>query len=47
MFHDNAMDKLFDATAEVVEEAVISSMYHAETTKGIRNKVLYGLREFI
>ena len=30
-----------------VEEAVISSMYHAETTKGIRNKVLYGLREFI
>ena len=47
MFHDKAMDKLFDATAEVVEEAVISSMYHAETTKGIRNKVLYGLREFI
>ncbi len=47
MFHDNAMDKLFDATAEVVEEAVISSLYHAETTKGIRNKVLYGLREFI
>lgn len=47
MFHDNAMDKLFDATAEVVEEAIISSMYHAETTKGIRNKVLYGLREFI
>ncbi len=47
MVHDDALDHIFEATAEAVEEAVISSLYHAETVKGIRGKVLYGLREFI
>lgn len=47
MFHDNAMDKVFAATAEVVEEAVISSLYHGEAMRGIRNKKVHGLREYL
>lgn len=47
MFHDSALDKVFEATAEVVEEAVISSLYHAETVTGIRNKTVYALQRYI
>ncbi|NLY19741.1 MAG: P1 family peptidase [Tissierellia bacterium] len=47
MFHDGAMDKIFEATAEVVEEAVISSLYHGEYVKGIRGKEVYGLHEYL
>lgn len=47
MLHDDALDRVFEATAEVVEEAVISSLYHAETVKGIRGKVVRGLKEFL
>ena len=47
MFHDDAIDKVFEATAEVVEEAVISSIYHAETVKGIRGKEVFALKEFL
>lgn len=47
MLHDNALDKVFEATAEVVEEAVISSLYHGKTVEGIRGKVVHGLQEFL
>lgn len=47
MFHDNAIDKVFEAAAEAVEEAVISSLYHAETVTGIREKTVFGLRRYI
>lgn len=47
MFHDSAMDKVFEATAEVVEEAVISSLYHGEAMRGIRNNKVHGLREYL
>ena len=47
MLHDDAMDKVFEAAAEVVEEAVISSLYHGETVKGIRGKVIHGLPEYL
>ncbi|QIB69822.1 P1 family peptidase [Aminipila butyrica] len=47
MFHDDAIDKVFEATAEAVEEAVVSSLYHAETVKGIRGKEALALKEFL
>lgn len=47
MLHDDALDQVFEATAEIVEEAVISSLYHAETVKGIRGKVVRSLKEFL
>ncbi len=47
MFNDDHIDKIFEATAEVVEEAIISALYHAETLHGIRGNVAYGLQEFL
>lgn len=47
MFHDDAIDQVFEATAEVVEEAVISSLYHGESVKGIRGKEVFSLKEFL
>ena len=47
MISDNKIDGVFDATAEAVEEAIISSLYHAETTTGRAGKVKYGLRDFL
>jgi len=47
MFADSAIDKVFEATAEVVEEAVISSLWHAEGMTGIRRKEVKGLREIL
>ncbi len=47
MTHDDALDSVFEAVSEAVEEAVISSMYHAKTTKGIRDKIAYGLQEYL
>ena len=47
MLHDDTLDRVFEATAEVVEEAVISSLYHAKTVKGIRGKVVRSLKEFL
>lgn len=47
MFADSAIDKVFEATAEVVEEAVISSLWHAEGMTGIRGKEVKGLREIL
>ena len=47
MISDNKIDGVFDATAEAVEVAIISSLYHAETTTGRAGKVKYGLRDFL
>lgn len=47
MFDDEKIDCVFEAAVEAVEEAIISSMYHAKTTKGVRGRVCYGLREFL
>ena len=43
--HDGALDLRFEATTEVVEEAIISSLYHGETTTGIRGKTVLSLKE--
>jgi len=47
MAHDDLLDELFEASVEAVEEAIISSLYHADTTHGIRGKVKYGLKQFL
>ncbi len=47
MFYDENIDMVFEAAVESVEEAIISSLYHAETTRGIRGNTYLGLREFL
>ncbi len=47
MLADGKIDPVFDATAEAVEEAIVSSLYHAETTVGREGKVRHSLREYL
>lgn len=47
MFYDEDIDRVFVAGVEAVEEAIISSLYHAETTTGIRGNCYLGLRDFV
>ena len=47
MFYDEHIDMVFEAAAEAVEEAIVSSLYHAETMTGIRGNTYMGLREFL
>ena len=47
MLADSKIDPVFDMAAEAVEEAIISALYHAETTTGRAGKVKYGLRDFL
>ena len=47
MIYDEELSPVFEATVEAVEEALISSIYHAQTTKGIRGKILRSLREYL
>ena len=47
VLHEDAIDKVFEPVVEALEESIISSLYHAKTTQGVRGKIVYGLREFI
>lgn len=47
MIDDDKIDPVFAMSAEAVEEAIISSLWHAETLTGRDGKVQHGLREFI
>ena len=47
MLHDDRMDVVFEATAETVEEAILSSLAHAKTVCGVRGKVVHALNEYI
>ena len=47
MFYDENIDRIFEASVESIEESIISALYHAETTVGIRGKVALGLRSFL
>lgn len=47
VFDDSKIDRVFDAAVETVEEAVISSLYHATTTTGIRNTTVESLSDFL
>ena len=44
---ENDMDTVFEATVEVVEESIISSLYHAESMTGIRGKTVHGLKDYL
>ncbi len=45
MVLDDKLDPVFDMTAEAVEEAVVSSLWHAETTAGRDGRIMRGLRD--
>ncbi len=47
MLDDEAIDKVFRAAAEAVEESIISSLYHAETTVGINGNTRKSLRDLL
>lgn len=47
MIDENAMEEIFKAVAETVEESIISSMYHAKTTTGMNNTTIKSLREYL
>lgn len=47
MINDRVIDKVFQATAEAVEESVYSSLDHAHTVTGIRGKKVYALSEVL
>jgi D-aminopeptidase len=47
MFFDDSIDKVFEASVEAVEEAIISSLYHAKTTSGFLDKEVNGLRDYL
>ena len=45
--HEDKMDTIFEATAETVEEAIASALYHADTMTGIRGKTVHGLTDYL
>jgi D-aminopeptidase len=47
MFYDENIDCIFEASVEAVEEAIISSLYHAKTTTGVRGNTYMGLQDFM
>lgn len=47
MFFDDNIDKVFEASIEAVEEAIISSLYHAKTTVGYLDKEVKGLKDYL
>lgn len=42
---DNFIDPIFDMTAEAVEEAIVSALWHADTTTGKDGTTVQGLRQ--
>lgn len=47
MMSDDHIDPVLALSAEAVEEAIVSSLYHAETTTGRDGHVRRGLREYL
>ena len=45
MLLDDRMDNVFEAAVEAVEEAILSSLDHAESMTGVRGKQVLGLRD--
>lgn len=46
-FHDAEIDDVFECAIEATEEAIISALYHAKTTCGVRGNVVHSLREYL
>lgn len=47
MFYDENIDCVFEAAVEAVEEAIISSLYHAKTAVDVRGRTYMCLQEFL
>lgn len=47
MIHEDAIEGIFEAVAEAVEESIISSMYNAKTTVGYNGNTIRSLREYL
>ena len=47
MLHDDAINPLFRAVAECVEESVLSSLFHAETVTGYHGKTVPCLTDLL
>lgn len=47
MVADGYLDPVFDMTAEAVEEAIVSSLWHADTTTGRDGRTAQSLRDFL
>lgn len=47
MVDDNAIDGVFRATADAVEESVLSSLFHAKTVVGRNGRIRWGLSELM
>ncbi len=46
-FHDAEIDDIFECAIESTEEAIISALYHAKTTHGIRGTTVTSLRDHL
>lgn len=47
MLHDDEIDSVFEAACEAVEESIVSALWHAETTRGVRGNIAVGLQDFL
>ena len=47
VLHDDAINPLFRAVAECVEESVLSSLFHAETVTGCHGKTVKCLTDLL
>ena len=47
MMSDDHIDPVLALSAEAVEEAIVSSLYHAGTTTGLDGRIRRSLREFL
>lgn len=47
LVYDENIDRVFEAAVEAVEEAIISSLWHAQTTTGVRGNTYMGLQDFL
>lgn len=47
MLYDEELSPVFECAVEAVEEALLSSLFHAQSVRGVRGKELKSLREYL